>query len=179
MQYIKKYNWHAVYLKYRKEKKVCKDLLDRGIECYLPLQTLKRTWSDRVKVIQQPLLPCYIFVKISQLEYYDVLVTNGALKYVCFENRPAVITDNQIDLLKLFVEHLNDKIEVSSGRIKKGSIVKILNGPLKNVMGEVLETRGKRYIILRFEELGYTLQVDIGVNEVEVLSNEGLVELSA
>jgi len=179
MNYIstkKKYNWHAVYLKSRTEKKVHEELLNKGIECYLPTRILKRLWSDRVKMIQEPILPSYIFVKISLSEYYDVLITNGVLRYVCFDNKPAIVTDYQIELLKLFVEHLNDKIEVSSERIRKGNFVKIINGPLKNVVGEVLEARGKRYLILRFEQLGYTIQVDLSQNEVEILPTESLVE---
>ncbi|WP_318349293.1 UpxY family transcription antiterminator [Aquipluma nitroreducens] len=172
----KQYNWHAVYLRSRTEKKVFDEISNKRIECYLPLRSSKRVWSDRVKIITEPVLPGYIFVRISLSEYYDVLVTNGVLKYVCFDNKPAVVSDYQINLLKLFVEHLNDKIEVSSERLRKGTFVKIINGPLKNVVGEVSETRGKSYLILRFEQLGYTLQVDLSQNEVEILPTESLAE---
>lgn len=173
------YTWHAVYLKSRNEKKVQTELLNKGIECYLPVRTVKRVWSDRVKLIEEPVLPGYIFVRISLSQYYDVLITKGALRYVCFDNKPAVIRDSQIDLLKLFVEHLNDQIEISTERLRKGSHVKILSGPLKNVIGEVLEIRGKNHLILRFEQLGYTLQVDLGQNEVEVLPAESAIRVSA
>lgn len=175
----RKYNWHAVYLRSRTEKKVHDEILNKGIECYLPLRSSKRIWSDRVKVITEPVLPGYIFVRISLSEYYDVLITNGVLKYVCFDNKPAVVSDYQINLLKLFVEHLNDKIEVSSERIRKGNFVKIINGPLKNVIGEVLETRGKRHLLLRFDQLGYILQVDLGLNEVEVLHEDSQIKYPA
>lgn len=174
-----KYYWHAVYVKYRTDKKVYEELLSKGIECYSPTKMTRRTWSDRVKFIEEPILPGYIFVRISQAQYYDVLVTNGALRYVCFDNKPAVIRDNQIELLKLFVEHLNDQIEVSSERLRKGSHVKILSGPLANVIGEVVEIRGKNHLILRFDELGYTLQVDLGQNEVELIPADRLIRISA
>ena len=174
----KKYNWHAVYLRSRTEKKVYDEILNKGIECYLPLKSTKRIWSDRVKLISEPILPGYIFVRVSYAEYYDVLVINGVLRYVCFDNKPAVVSDYQINLLKLFVEHLNDKIEVSTERIKKGNFVKIISGPLMNVVGEVMETRGKRHLLLRFDQLGYTLQVDLGQNEVEVIPNKDLIVLT-
>lgn len=174
----KKYNWHAVYLRSRTEKKVYDEILNKGIESYLPLKSSKRIWSDRVKFITEPILPGYIFVRVSYSEYYDVLVINGVLRYVCFDNKPAVVSDYQINLLKLFVEHLNDQIEVSAERIKKGNFVKIISGPLKNVVGEVMETRGKRHLLLRFDQLGYTLQVDLGQNEVEVIPNKDLIVLT-
>ncbi len=174
----KKYYWHAVYLRSRTEKKVYEEILNKGIECYLPLKSTKRIWSDRVKFITEPILPGYVFVRVSYYEYYDVLVVNGVLRYVCFDNKPAVVSDYQINLLKLFVEHLNDKIEVSAERIKKGNLVKIISGPLKDVVGEVMEARGKRHLLLRFDQLGYTLQVDLDQNEVEVVSNRSLTILT-
>lgn len=175
----KKYTWHAVYVKSRNEKKVYTELLNKGIECYLPVRMVKRVWSDRVKIIEEPIIPGYLFVHISLSQYYDVLITKGALRYVCFDNKPAVISDYQIDVLKLFVEHLNDQIEVSTERIRKGSHVKILSGPLKNVTGEVQEIRGKNHLILRFDQLGYILQVDLGQNEVELIPADSLIRHSA
>lgn len=174
-----KFTWHAVYLKARNEKKVYAELQAKGIECYLPVRMVKRIWSDRVKILEEPILPGYIFVHINLAQYYDVLITKGAIRYVCFENKPAVISETQIELLKLSVEHLNDQIEVSTERLRKGNHVKILNGPLKNVTGEVLELRGKNHLILRFDQLGYTLQVDLGQNEVELLPADRLVRVPA
>jgi transcription antitermination factor NusG len=175
----KNYNWHAVYLRSRTEKKVYIEILNKGIECYLPLKSTKRIWSDRIKVITEPILPGYIFVRVSTHEYYDVLVINGVLRYVCFDNKPAIVSDYQISLLKLFVEHLNDKIEVSTERIKKGNFVKIISGPLRDVIGEVIEARGKRHLLLRFDQLGYILQVNLSENEVELLPDKNFALVPA
>src|SRR5665648_571121 len=87
MDYIntkKIYHWHAVYLRYRTEQKVYEEFLNKGVECYLPQKISKRIWSDRVKIIYEPIFTGYIFVRISVSEYYDVLVTKGVLRYVCF-----------------------------------------------------------------------------------------------
>lgn len=162
--------WHAIYVKYRHELKVLELLKSKGIESYLPLRLTKRIWSDRIKVIKEPLFPGYIFVRVTHAMYYEVLFTDGVLKYVSFENKPAVIRDYQIESLKLFMEKLNDEVEVSTDRIYKGSHVKVLTGPLKNVIGEVVETRGKKRLLLRFEHMGYNIHVDLGDNEIEVLS---------
>lgn len=163
------YNWYAAYLRYQTEKKVNDELLVRGIECYLPLKPSKRQWSDRIKTIEEPLLPGYIFVRVSMKEYYDVLLTKGVLRYVKFENKPAVVPEKQIQSLKIFVECEHCGIEVSTERIAKGDFVRIVKGPLKGVMGEVVEVRGKQRILLRFDTLGYCVQVDLGYNEIELL----------
>ena len=165
------YNWHAVYLRYRTEKKVYGELLSKGIDCYLPLRVTRRVWSDRVKTIEEPLLPGYVFVRVSIDEYYDVLLTTGVLRYVTFENKPAVIPECQIQALKSFLEYDNSGIKVSTERIVKGNVVKITSGPLKGVVGEVVNVRGKKWIMIRFEKLGYAVQVDLGLNEIEILKD--------
>ncbi len=174
----KKKNWHAAYLKYRNEMKVYDLLKSKGIECYLPLISSKRIWSDRTKIIKEPLFTSYIFVKVTSSEYYEVLFTEGVLKFVCFENKPATIQDFQIETLKLFMKNMNNEIEVSTDRIRKGNYVKITNGPLKNAIGEVIETKGRQCLLLRFEHLGYNIHVNLGDNEVEILTGD-LIKKSA
>ena len=43
------YNWFAIRVKSRSEKKVYADLAEQNIEAYLPLQRKLRVWSDRKK----------------------------------------------------------------------------------------------------------------------------------
>lgn len=173
----RKYSWHAVYLRYRTEKKVQEELNLKGVECYLPLKYTKRYWSDRIKIIGEPLFTSYIFVRISPLEYYDVLTVKGALHYITFENKAVVISDDKIELLKLFVEKVNDNIQVSTERLAKGNIVKITKGPLKDHEGEVIEMRGKNYAILRFNELGFHIQVDLNLNEMELVQKHNIAQI--
>ncbi|TDO02663.1 UpxY family transcription antiterminator [Sunxiuqinia elliptica] len=161
------YNWYALYTRSRYEKKLHQDLLKRGVEAYLPLKTEKRKWSDRVKVIEEPLLRGYVFVKVSNREYFDVVNNPGAVCYVSFDGKAAAIPENQIDALRLFVDHFNDNINVTRERISKGDIVKVKDGLLKGVHGEVVEIRGAKRIVLRFNNLGYCIHTDISLDEVE------------
>ncbi len=171
-QTIRSYNWYAAYLRYQTEKKVNDELFAKGIECYLPLKPLRHQWSDRVKTIEEPLLPGYIFVRVSMKEYYEVLLARGVLRYVKFENKPAVIPEKQIQSLKIFVEYDHCGIEITTERIAKGDFIRIVKGPLKGAMGEVVEVRGKQRILLRFVTLGYCVQVDLGYNEIELLNEK-------
>ena len=164
-----RYRWHVIYVKHKAEKKILKILMNKGVNCFLPCRISKRIWSDRIKMIEEPLLPGYIFINISHLEYYDVLVVPGVIKYVCFDNKPALIADVQIESLKIFVSEVNSKLEIMSDRIAKGALVKITRGQLKNVVGEVVEIRNKRNLLLRFNTLGYNVYVDLEQNEIEVL----------
>ncbi len=165
------YKWYAAYTDSRAEKKVYQELIKKRIDCYLPLKTEKKQWSDRIKVIENPLIRGYIFVKVSTREYYDVLITQGVRRYVCFEGNPTSIPEDQINELKQFVQCFNTEAEVTSDRIEKGAFVKIVSGPLAGISGEIVDIRGKRCIVLRFNDLGFCVHADLGANKVELINN--------
>ena len=85
--------WHAVYTKPRWEKKVNALLLSKGIETYCPLNKVRKKWSDRIKLVEEPLFKSYVFVHINELDYSRVRMVNGVLNYVYWNGKPAVIRD--------------------------------------------------------------------------------------
>ena len=58
--------WHVIYTKSKWEKKVEGLLLKSGIESWCPVQKKERQWSDRKKIIEEPLFRSYVFVKIEK-----------------------------------------------------------------------------------------------------------------
>ena len=54
--------WYALYTKPRWEKKIDAALLKKGIEAWCPLQKIEKQWSDRKKIIEEPLFKSYIFI---------------------------------------------------------------------------------------------------------------------
>src|ERR1700759_2085013 len=61
-------NWYVVYTKPRWEKKVAKQLEQKKIEHYCPLNKVQRQWSDRKKIILEPLFSCYVFVCLDETQ---------------------------------------------------------------------------------------------------------------
>ncbi|RKD91976.1 UpxY family transcription antiterminator [Mangrovibacterium diazotrophicum] len=163
----KNVNWYAIYVKARHERKVLEALLRKEIECYLPLRTETRQWSDRKKEVEEPLIRGYLFVRINIRSYYDVLVIPGVISFVAFDQKPAVIPDYQIEDLKIFLRDGGKDIEVTNEHIQKGQLVQINEGPLKDVIGEVTELRGKKRILIRIKALGCLVLAELGVNQIE------------
>ncbi|MGQ8338387.1 UpxY family transcription antiterminator [Sunxiuqinia sp. A32] len=164
-----KYQWYAVYTRSRYEKKLYKLLESQNIECYLPLKVEDKQWSDRVKKIEEPLLRSYLFVKVSNKEYYKVLNTDGAVRYISFNGKAASIPEKQIEDLKLFLLHFNQNIEATVDDLERGDKVEVKSGLLKGVKGEVIEIRGKNRIVLRFRELGYCVHTEIQIKDIKTL----------
>ena len=98
--------WFAIYVKSRCEKKVNKQLEDIGVESFLPLITRVKQWSDRKKKVEEPLFRSYLFVHISDGDYYNVLNVNGVVKYICFERKAVEVPENQITAIKCIITNL-------------------------------------------------------------------------
>ncbi len=78
--------WFAIYTRYKREKIVRKQLTEKGVEAYLPLSTHKRVYTRKIKIIELPLISCYVFVKITQSEYLTVASTQDVVKFVKFSH---------------------------------------------------------------------------------------------
>jgi transcription antitermination factor NusG len=164
----KKQNWYAIYTRPRHEKKIYARLKQENIEAFLPLQTTIRQWSDRKKKIQEPLFRCYIFINISNKDYYRVLNVNGVVRYVTFDGKAVAIPEKQIRLIRIL---LNEDIEIEEtpDPMHKGARVEIKTGPLCGIAGELFENAGKKRVIIRIEEINKTLLINVPCNYLRLI----------
>jgi len=158
--------WHALYTRPRWEKKVLKYLQEEGIEAFLPLRKTLKQWSDRKKWVEEPLFRSYVFVHILPSEYYKALNIVGAVRYVVFEGRAAVIPDRQIQMVKDLLA-LEVELEVTDETLLPGERVVIRYGPLKDVEGEMVEFRSKSIIALRIDHVSGTILVSLPATYVK------------
>ena len=157
---ILNYNWYAIRVKSRSEKKVHSDLIEQKIEAYLPMQRKLRQWSDRKKWVEMPLISGYVFVFISRKEYETVLRTYNVVCYVYFEGKAAIIREQDITLLKRMLGQAEVELEITVDELKPGQMVEIISGPLCGVVGELIDYKGKNKVALRIPPLGYTVLVE-------------------
>ena len=159
-------NWYAVYTRSRNEKKVHKLLTDQHIDSFLPLYKSLRQWSDRKKLVELPLFTSYVFVNINIKQSYYVLCTDGVVKFVSFENKPAVIPDYQIENLKILI-HSHHKFDKTSVSFEKGQKVMVNYGSLKGLIGELIRLGRKNRILIRIEHLFQNILVHIPSNHLD------------
>ncbi|MDR0687480.1 MAG: UpxY family transcription antiterminator [Prevotellaceae bacterium] len=155
--------WYALYTVPRAEKQVEQRLKRAEVETYLPLHLSPRQWSDRIKLVEVPLLPSYIFVKTTEpLLRSGIIPTHGVVRSVYYNGKPAVIRDPEIAAIRLFLEKARAK-EIAYSLDEK---VLIACGPLKNIAGKVKRI-GKTHIALYLEQLG--VMVSVAINQVKKL----------
>jgi len=156
----REYRWFAVYTRLNHEKSVEKSLLDLNIEAYLPTIRTLHTWSDRNKWVETPLFKSYVFVRVSNKEYFKVLHVSSVLNYICFGGQASVIPDQQIEMVKRILRE-DMECEVANRFPEPRDLVQITTGPLAGQQGEVVKCDGKNYMLLRIDHLSHCLMVRI------------------
>ncbi len=147
--------WLAIYTRPRWEKKVNQLLTEKGFESYCPLNKVKRKWSDRIKVVEEPLFKSYVFVKVAEKERTEVRMTSGAINFVYWNGKPAVIKEKEINAIRRFLNEYA-YVEARPMDVRLNQRVRIINGTLMDKEGKVLELRHKTAKIA-IESLGYIL----------------------
>ena len=153
-------SWFAVYTRFKCEKVVLQALKKKGIECYVPLQEVKRQYTRKIKTHHIPLISCYAFVKVNKADYIRVLETDYVLEYVKIGRNLIAIPEKEIDLLKRIVgEGLVTAIEPRSMKI--GDKVEIIAGRLTGLHGKLVETDHGKRMVVQLEALGQDLFMEV------------------
>ena len=156
MPMIEKSNqWLVLYTRPRWEKKVAQLLEEKGITNYCPLNKVTKKWSDRNKVVLEPLFKGYVFVHIADAVKWEVKKVNGVLNYVHWLGKPAVVSEQEIFTIKKFMQEF-DEVQVVDPHIAQDSRVVVKQGLLMDYEGIVLEVTGNLARV-KIESMGVTL----------------------
>jgi transcriptional antiterminator RfaH len=154
------FNWYAVYTRSNFEKRIRNWLSATSIEAYLPLKTELRQWSDRKKSVEEPLIKSYVFVKIAPKDYLSVLSTPGVVKFISFAEKPVVIPEYQISIIRRLLAD-GDDLEISAEVFEPGDPIEVISGKLMGLTGELIEVKGRKKVVIRIDQLERSLLVNI------------------
>lgn len=162
------YKWYPIYTRSRAEKKTQVELSKKNIETYLPLKKVLKQWSDRKKIIEEPLLKSYLFVYISSKEYAEVLMTYGVSRFIYFSGKIAFIPTKQLEDLKLLLVN-SAELQVIDHDISLGEKILIKAGPFKGIIAELVSLKSKKSLVLRLENLGFSILIHTSMAYIEPL----------
>ena len=160
--------WFALYTKPQHEKFVESALTKKNIESFTPTVLLKKKWSDRVKLIEQPFFKGYCFAKFPIKDKILIVSQRGVVNIVNFRNKYISVQDSVIDSLKILVEN---KVKIDPYPfLKTGDRIRVKRGPLKNIEGYIIEKRSKSSISLVISIEVITSSVRCVIDAVDVES---------
>ena len=159
--------WYVVYTKPRWEKKVAALLTVNGVENYCPLNRVSKKWSDRKKVVLEPLFKGYVFVALAITIKWEVKNIEGILNFVHWNGKPAVVKEKEINIIKKFLQEFDD-IKVTDSNLLANDVVEIKQGLLMNFKGIVLEVTGNTAKV-KIEGMGLTLTAIFDKKNLELI----------
>ncbi len=162
------YKWYVMYTTSRAEKKVAERLREKGWEVYLPLIEELRQWSDRKKKVERALFNGYVFVKTNRNKLWECLQVPGAVKFVHFSGHHATVRDEEITLIQRVLA-TGVGVETDGSEIDPGEQVKVLGGPLQDLVGECIEKGNKDYFLIRVPGIYQNMLVQIPRKFLQVI----------
>jgi transcription antitermination factor NusG len=164
--------WFALYTRPRWEKKVSYLLNRQKIENYCPVNKVQRKWSDRKKIVLEPLFTSYVFVNIDETQLLATKSTDGVINFVHWLSRPAIIRDEEIETIKQFLNDFNN-VQLEKIPVKINDTVKIIRGALMEHRGQVVATKNKT-IKISLPSLGFMMYAEVESSMVEIISSNTL-----
>lgn len=150
-------HWFVGHVLPHHERKVADELRERGVECFLPMQKVTRKWSDRIKHIDQLVLPRMIFVHSTEPVRNQVLREIPALRSFMSKGgpfNPVIVPDRQMKDFIYMISNAEDVVAVSQETWLPGDHVKIVAGPLKGLECELVEVQEHQCVAIRLNSIG-------------------------
>ncbi len=162
-------HWYAIYTKPRWEKKVHYLLSEKKIESYCPLNKVRKKWSDRMKIVEEPLFKSYVFAKVSEDERTKVRMTAGVMNFVYWQGKPAIIPAKEIETIRKFMNEY-ENVMAEPIQLKEDGKVIIRQGLFMDQEAKILKIEGNRVKVI-IESIGYTLVASIDKKNLSTLTH--------
>ena len=152
-------DWYALRVRSKFEKTVAESLRGKGYESFLPLYAARRTWSDRVKVVELPLFTGYVFCKLDIGVRLPVLKTPGVVSFVSLGAEPTPVDAAEMDSIR---EIVRAGLPVGPWPyLREGQRVEVARGPLKGLRGILLTVKNERRLVVSIELLQRSVAVEV------------------
>ncbi|HEX5431282.1 MAG TPA: UpxY family transcription antiterminator [Bryobacteraceae bacterium] len=159
--------WFALTTKYQHELAVEAALCSAGVETFCPAYRVRRRWSDRVKEINLPLFPGYVFGRFPFVDRGRVLKTPGVAQIVGFGGIPCPLPDREIEDIRTA---LTSNLPVLPwADVRAGDRVRIERGPLQGIEGIVLREKAGLRLVIGVELLRRSISVELDAEAVSAL----------
>lgn len=161
------YPWFAVQVRTQREEGVAEYMEGKGYDWFLPTYKRRKLWSDRIREVQVPLFPGYLFCRFNPQDRLPILKTPGVIQIVGYNRVPIPVDEGEIAAIQKLV---------ASGvpnqpwpYLAVGDRVRIDSGPLRGLEGILTSVKGNHRLVLSVTLLQRSVAVEIDSVSVESL----------
>jgi transcription antitermination factor NusG len=137
--------WFALSVVPRKEKATAQTLRAKGYEEFLPMYSTRKRWSDRMKVVEMPLFPGYVFCRFDPKVRLPILKIGTVMSVAGLGRTPEPIPEPEIAALQRVCRSGMEAMPCPY--LTVGAKVLLNEGPLAGVEGILTEANGDHVVL--------------------------------
>jgi transcription antitermination factor NusG len=161
--------WHALHVRSNFERIVFSQLQEKGYTLFLPTYRVRRQWSDRVKQIDVPLFPGYVFCRLDAQYRIPIITTPGVVQIVGCGRQPVAISEDEIAAVRAVTNSTLPYMPWSEFTIGRPVVVE--SGPLMGVQGVLVSVKPPHRLVISVRILQRSVAVEIDSEWVRPLAS--------
>jgi transcription antitermination factor NusG len=153
-------SWYAIQIQSRLGGVASATLRGKGYEEFFPLYRSRRRWSDRIKQLELPLFPGYLFCRFDVSDrLMPILTTPGVIRIVGVGKTPVPVDSEEIEAIRTILR--SELAAQPWPFLRVGSKVYIEDGPLAGLEGIITNTDKVYRLIVSVNLLQRSVAVEI------------------
>jgi transcriptional antiterminator NusG len=164
--------WFALHVRSQCERIVADALRAAGIADFYPSYWEETRWSDRIKSVERPLFPGYLFADFAPepAGIHRILATRGVVRVLGDSSGPIAIDGADVEAIRAMLESgLPIKVETTAQQYNPGARVTVIRGSLHGQEGVVMKQKRRSRVVVSIPMLNRTVSVE--------MDNDGVREL--
>jgi transcriptional antiterminator NusG len=161
--------WYIIHTRSRHEVMVEAGLARKGLETFLPRVVMRSRRRDRLKMLEAPLFPGYLFVNadLNDWNHYHIIRTQGVVRILGIKGQCTPVPEYTVTSLRTLVTSGQPVFPWS--KLTPGMHVRVVEGPLLGAIGVILRNKqGKRRLLVAVELLGRSVCAELAEESVEI-----------
>ena len=157
--------WWVAHTKSRNEKALAHDLINKNISYFLPMSWRIRHRSGRKIRSLLPLFSGYMFFCGNENQRIEVLRTNRVANLIEVKDQEKLLGE----LLRIEQALQAGANLIPHKYIKVGQHCRVTAGPLADLKGIVIKTKGTARLVLQIDMLGQAASVEVDTDMIEAI----------
>jgi transcription antitermination factor NusG len=161
--------WYALHTRSNCEQKVARELAMREFESYVPIFRELHQWRDRKKLVELPLFPGYVFVRLLDCAAarLEVMKIASVVRILGQGERIEPVAEEEIaGLQRLLVANAHC---LAHPLLREGAWVRVRRGALEGLEGLLVAVKGRTRLVLSITLLSQSVSTEIDASDVEYL----------
>ncbi len=151
--------WYALHVRSRFEKVVSRNLRGKGYDEFLPLYRRSSRWSDRIKEIELPLFPGYVFCRFNPQDRLPILTIPGVNAVVGVGKNLLHVEESELDAVRAVLK--SGSFCEPWPFLEVGQRVRVEYGPLAGTEGLVIMLKNSFRLVISVNMLQRSVAVEI------------------